>query len=73
MEEFAAELIYTLVLGVLLIVPGWRIFRRAGLAPSLSLVIFVPYLGLLIVTLILAFRRWPATEGVTTPHLQRKG
>lgn len=45
---------------VLLAVPLWRIFRRAGLTPALSLFVFVPWLGLLIVLGLLALRDWPA-------------
>lgn len=47
---------------LLLIVPVWRIFRRAGLHPALSLLLFIPGLGLFIVALVLAFSRWPAIE-----------
>ena len=50
-------------LAALLIIPVWRIFRRAGLQPALALLLLVPGLGVLIVSLILAFSRWPAAEG----------
>jgi hypothetical protein len=46
---------------LLLIVPVWRIFRRAGFHPALSLVMFIPGVGILIAALLLAFRRWPST------------
>ena len=49
-------------LALVLIVPMWRIFDRAGLNPYLSLILFVPFFGLVIVLLILAFTRWPNTE-----------
>jgi hypothetical protein len=45
---------------IIVVIPAWRIFRRAGLNPALSLFIFVPALGGLIVLLMLAFMRWPA-------------
>ncbi|MEE8333290.1 MAG: hypothetical protein V3R85_05535 [Alphaproteobacteria bacterium] len=48
---------------LIMIWPLWRIFRRAGLAPAWSLLIFVPVLGWLASTALLAFARWPATEG----------
>lgn len=47
---------------ILLIIPLWRIFARAGLRPALSLLIFIPFAGALICLLILALSRWPATE-----------
>jgi hypothetical protein len=44
----------------LLILPAlWRIFRRAGFTPALSLVALVPF-GLFIAGSILAFQPWPA-------------
>jgi len=57
------ELIPTIILGFVLIYPLWRIFSRAGLAPALSLFVFVPFVGGLIVLAVLAFSRWPASEG----------
>lgn len=52
-----------LLVAALLVVPLWRIFSRAGLNPALSLIVFVPVFGFLIVLLILALSRWPSTEG----------
>ena len=47
-------------IGILIFVlyPVWRIFRRAGLNPVFSLVVFVPYGGVFIAGLILAFSKW---------------
>ncbi len=45
---------------LVLIVPMWRIFRRAGFHPPLSLLIFIPGFGFLVAVLLLALRRWPA-------------
>ena len=39
--------------------PLWRIFRRAGLSPWPTFLVFVPVFGLPIVGSVLAFRRWP--------------
>lgn len=39
--------------------PLWRIFRRAGLSPWPSLLVFVPILGFPAVGSFLAFQRWP--------------
>jgi len=52
-----------LFLALVLIVPAWRVFDRAGLNPLWSLCLFIPVFGPLIVVLMLAFTRWPATEG----------
>lgn len=50
-------------IALLTIIPLWRIFRRAGKAPALSLIVLVPA-GFLVCLGILAFSRWPATEEV---------
>jgi hypothetical protein len=52
-------LINVLAVAVLLLIPAWRIFRRAGFAPATALVVLVPYVGPLIATGILAFAEWP--------------
>ena len=52
-----------IISGLLLAIPAWMIFRRAGLQPALGLLVFIPVLGPLLVLLLLAFMDWPATEG----------
>ena len=47
---------------LLFIVPTWKIFSRAGLRPALSLLMFVPGIGWLIVSLMLSFMKWPAIK-----------
>ncbi len=54
------------VFGLPLIVPLWKIHAKAGMRPALSLLVFLPYLGLLITTMVLAFSRWPATAWANT-------
>ena len=51
-----------LVLSLLLVIPTWRIFVRAGFSGALSLLHFVPVVGLLVIMAILAFSDWPAGE-----------
>ena len=52
---------------LLLVIPVWRILRRAGMHPAWSLLLVVPYVGFLIVYLMLAFRRWPAAARAPVP------
>ena len=49
-------------LALVLIVPVWRIVRRTGRHPALSLLIFFPGIGIVLVAFILAFGRWPALD-----------
>ena len=43
---------------VLYTIPMWRICKRAGLSPQLSLICAIPLIGRLITTYILAFGDW---------------
>ena len=45
---------------VLIVIPLWRICRRAGFHGALSLLALVPLVGPLIVGAILSFADWPA-------------
>lgn len=58
---FGIAFVYFL-LSLLVIIPTWRIFRRAGFSGALSLFHLVPAIGTLLVMAILAFAAWPAGE-----------
>jgi hypothetical protein len=49
-----------LAFNVLAVWPLARICRRAGFAPWWAFLIFVPLIGVLLVTGMLTFRRWPS-------------
>lgn len=51
---------HPLIVAAVLVVPLWRIFGRAGFNPAWSLLVFLPWVGLLIVVLVLAFGDWPS-------------
>jgi len=55
-------LLQALLPTVLFVLPLWKICRRAGFHPALSLIAIVPLLGILIVGAILAFAEWPASR-----------
>lgn len=58
------QLVWQLIVGVILVYPLWRAFSRAGLNPALSLFVFIPLIGWLIVLYVGAFAHWPnAREG----------
>jgi len=58
---FGLALLHFLV-ALLLIIPTWRIFTRAGFSGALSLFHLLPVIGLFVVMAILAFSTWPAGE-----------
>jgi hypothetical protein len=41
------------------VLPYWQIFKKAGFSPSLSLLMLVPFVGI-IVLFVVAFSDWPA-------------
>jgi hypothetical protein len=57
MSEAAAvaNLTLSLVFGLVLIAPAWRIFRRTGLAGAWSLLVFLPGFGPIAAIVVLAF------------------
>jgi hypothetical protein len=50
--------ITTLAFALVIVIPLWRIFERAGMQPAISLVALVPVVGLVVAALILAFGQW---------------
>lgn len=60
--ELIIELIEWLIVATLVIIPAWRILRKAGFIPAVSLLLVVPLLGWLCVMIVLAFVQWPALK-----------
>jgi hypothetical protein len=52
------SLISTIFIGALLVVPYWVIYKKAGFHPAISVLVFVPFIGVILATLILAFVPW---------------
>lgn len=51
-----------LLTALVMIIPTWRVFTRAGFSGALSLFHLVPLIGLFIVMAVLAFSDWPNGE-----------
>jgi hypothetical protein len=67
--ETVLALIPLLLLAVLVIIPAWRILRKAGFVPALSLALIVPLLGWFCVLIVLAFVQWPALRRPTNADI----
>jgi hypothetical protein len=67
--EMIPALIEWLIIATLVIIPAWRILRKAGLIPALSLLLIVPLLGWFCVMAVLAFAPWPALKRATHADL----
>jgi ABC-type Na+ efflux pump permease subunit len=44
---------------LVMVLPYWQIFKKAGFSPALSLLMLVPFVGI-IVLFVVAFSDWPA-------------
>jgi hypothetical protein len=53
---------FPLLFIVLVIIPLWRICRRAGFHGAISLLALIPVIGALIVGAVLSFCDWPAKK-----------
>ncbi|WP_416896815.1 MAG: hypothetical protein ACMVY4_14975 [Minwuia sp.] len=53
---------WTVVIGILFVLPLWRINERAGLNPYYSLFALIPFAGLPLALGFLAFKPWPNGE-----------
>lgn len=64
------ELIVVLVIAAVFVVPWWRIFKRSGNSPALSLLMFVPLVNLGLF-LWFAFAEWPIEKQLKAQGVQR--
>jgi len=55
------ELIIIVLMALVVVVPFWRIFSKAGFSGALSLLMFVPILNVIMI-FFLAFAEWPALK-----------
>jgi len=53
------SIVINAAIGLVILYPMGRIFRRTGMYPALALLVFIPMVGPLIAGVILAFSRWP--------------
>jgi hypothetical protein len=60
------DFLVVMIVMLLLVVPLWRIFSRAGMSGPLALLALVPGVGLLIVSAILGLSEWPAARRIPT-------
>jgi hypothetical protein len=55
------ELVLIVLVLVVIILPFWKIFKKAGFSPLLSLLLFVPGINILLI-FYLAFADWPSLK-----------
>ncbi len=57
-----AGFLMTLIVGLIIVLPFWKILGRAGFPPWLSLLMIVPVLNIIMIYFV-AFAEWPAMTG----------
>lgn len=64
MGEIFIQIVFSLIF---LQVPVWKIYSRVGLNPWISLMVLVPFIGILLCGLVLAISNWklPNNEGAS--------
>ena len=60
-------LLWMLIVGVVTVLPFWKICQKAGLTPALSLLLLIPFINLIAIYYI-AFADWPALRGKQPPQ-----
>ncbi len=56
------EIVFQIIIqAILLLYPAWRIYKKAGLNPAISLTVLIPGFGIFICALILVFTKWQIT------------
>lgn len=56
---FFPEMARGVLIGLMVVIPLFMIYKKAGFHPLWALLVFVPGLGLLLIFLQLAFMPWP--------------
>jgi len=59
--DAAMQFLPLLILSLGLLIPFWRIYRKAGFNPWWSLFVLVPF-AFLVLPWVIAFARWPALQ-----------
>ena len=60
--DFVGQIIGSLFLALILIIPVRKTFERAGLSPRGAYWLFLPLLGFVVATAILSFSDWPNAD-----------
>lgn len=58
---------FWLIKMALYIIPMWRIAKRAGMNPAITLLAAIPFVGRMITLYVLGFSDWPAMPPVMYP------
>jgi hypothetical protein len=63
--------VWFLIGAIIMIIPFWQIFKKAGFNPALSILMLVPIANIIII-FYLAFAEWPAMRKGQPPQVPPK-
>ena len=59
--------LWMLIVGLIIVVPFWKIFQKAGFNSLLSILMLIPFVNLIMI-FYLAFSEWPVLKGKQPPQ-----
>jgi hypothetical protein len=54
-------------MGLIIVIPFWKIFQKAGFNAMLSILMLIPFVNLIMI-FYLAFTEWPVLKGKQPPQ-----
>jgi hypothetical protein len=59
--------LWTVIMGLIIVIPFWKIFQKAGFNSLLSILMLIPFVNLIMI-FYLAFSEWPVLKGKQPPQ-----
>jgi len=59
--------LWTVIMGLIIVIPFWKIFQKAGFNAMLSILMLIPFVNLIMI-FYLAFTEWPVLKGKQPPQ-----
>ena len=56
--------LWLVIVGLIIVLPFWKIFTKAGFPGALAILVIIPFVKILMI-FFLAFAEWPALKGRT--------
>jgi hypothetical protein len=62
-----AMFLWFIIVALIMIIPFWKIFQKAGFNPALAILMLIPIVNLVMI-FFLAFAEWPALKRTQPPQ-----
>jgi hypothetical protein len=61
-------MLWLIIVGLIIILPFWKIFSKAGFNGALSILMIIPIVNVIMI-FFLAFAEWPVLRGTQQPRM----